>query len=324
MAWQARRGAARRGEAWPGEAWLGKAGQAWVFAPFDSQIENTFTKGEQKMTELQLEGAKRISRDLRKAMAGQIGSGQARYLVDLYYEIQTHRIRMSLQKQALEKAGEPNEHLDFILENFKIMEKDVKTILDLWTDIEPSGMGKWAKGIVGIGPVLSAGLLAHIDITKAPTVGHIWRFAGLDPTVKWEKGQKRPWNAKLKVICWKIGESFEKVQNHPDDIYGKVYKARKMYEQEKNERREYAEQAAEILQTKKIGKDTEAYKWYSKGMLPPAHIRERAKRYAVKLFLSHWHHEAYRRHYGEEPPKPYPIAILGHAHYIAPPEVETA
>src|SRR5581483_161544 len=25
----------------------------------------------------------------------------------------------------------------------------------------------------------------HIDIEKAPTAGHIWRFAGLDPTLRW-------------------------------------------------------------------------------------------------------------------------------------------
>ena len=46
---------------------------------------------------------------------------------------------------------------------------------------------------------------------------------------------------------------------------------------------------------------------------------ERAKRYAVKLFLSHWFEEAYRTHYGTEPPKPYPIARLGHAHQVGGP-----
>jgi hypothetical protein len=44
-------------------------------------------------------------------------------------------------------------------------------------------------------------LLARIDIVKAPTAGHIWRYAGLDPTVRWNKGEKRPWNAGLKVLC---------------------------------------------------------------------------------------------------------------------------
>jgi hypothetical protein len=40
----------------------------------------------------------------------------------------------------------------------------------------------------------------------------------------------------------------------------------------------------------------------------------RARRYAVKLFLSGYHEAAYRLHYGTVPPEPYAIDILGHAH----------
>jgi hypothetical protein len=54
-------------------------------------------------------------------------------------------------------------------------------------------------------------------------------------------------------------------------------------------------------------------------MLPPAQIDNRARRYAVKLFLAHLHHVWYETEFGEAPPKPYPIAIMGHAHYIMPP-----
>ena len=82
--------------------------------------------------------------------------------------------------------------------------------------------GRWARSIVGIGPIIAAGLLAHIDIKQAPTVGHVWRFAGLDPTLKWTTKTKRPWNGALKRLCWLIGESFTKVSNNPGDIYGKI------------------------------------------------------------------------------------------------------
>ena len=174
-------------------------------------------------------------------------------------------------------------------------------------------------GICGIGPVIAAGLLAHIDIEKAPTVGHIWNFAGLNPFQDWNKGEKRPWNASLKTLCWKIGQSFVKVSNNDKDVYGKIYKKRKEYEMAKNEAGDYAEQAKQKLERFKIGKDTEAYKYYSEGKLPPAHIQQRAERYAVKMFLSHLHEVWYREHYGTEPPKPFVISQLGHAHYIAPP-----
>jgi hypothetical protein len=62
------------------------------------------------------------------------------------------------------------------------MEELIKTGLDRWSD---SGLAAWAKGQVGIGPVLAAGLAAHIDIGRAPTAGAVWRFAGVDPTQEW-------------------------------------------------------------------------------------------------------------------------------------------
>src|SRR5262249_6639854 len=126
----------------------------------------------------------------------------------------------------------------------------------------------------------------------------------------------------LKVLCWKIGESFVKVSGSKKDIYGKVYLQRKQYEQERNERGEYAGQAEAFLSSKRIGKDTEAFKAYSKGLLPHAHIHSRAKRYAVKLFLSHWHEAAYRHRYKEAPPKPFAIAHLGHAHVLECPNLD--
>jgi hypothetical protein len=175
------------------------------------------------------------------------------------------------------------------------------------------------NSIVGIGPVISAGLAAHIDVTRSNTVGHIWRFAGLDPTVEWKKGEKRPWNASLKCLCWTIGESFVKVSGRPDDFYGQLYLQRKQIEQQRNEAGGLADQAARKLERFKIGKDTDAYKAYAAGKLPPAHIHARAKRWAVKLFLAHYHHVAWTMATGTPPPKPYVISILGHADMIMPP-----
>lgn len=265
------------------------------------------------MDTVTLTSVERLSRDIRQSLSG-IGQEEARYLVDAYYALQEYRKAAGNQRLALSKSGEPHSVILWLHSQMDTLEGQVKRALDAWTD--EAHMGQWAKGIVGIGPVISAGLLANIDIERAPTAGHIWRFAGLDPTSKWEKGEKRPWNARLKVLCWKIGESFVKVSNHPHDVYGHLYVERKEYEQRRNDAGELADQAAATLATKKIGKETEAYKHYSQGRLPPAHIHARAKRWAVKIFLSHYHAEAYRQYYGTEPPAPYPVAILGHAHIV--------
>jgi len=266
---------------------------------------------------MDLEAIKRLDKDLKKA-AERLTPEEARYFVDAYYTIQEYRKATASQQRSLTEYGEPAELINWLFEQHRVIEDNLKKVLDIYTNQHEVSI--WAKSIPGIGPVISAGLLAHIDITKAPTVGHIWSFAGLNPEQKWEKGQKRPWNARLKTLCWKIGESFVKVSNKTEDIYGKIYKERKERETTKNEQLEFKDQAEKKLKEFNIGKDTDAYKYYSQGKLPPAHIHERAKRKAVKIFLANLHHVWYRHHYGDEPPKPYAIEHLGHAHYIKPPE----
>lgn len=252
-------------------------------------------------------GIVKLSKDLKKVAATMTGD-EARHLVDSYYQMQQNRIRADGQIRSM--TEEPHAVLQWVSENASTLEKQIASALKCYA--ESQHMGKWAMRVKGIGPIIAAGLIAHIK-PDVPTVGHIWRFAGLDPTSKWEKGEKRPWNASLKKLCFLIGESFVKVSNHPDSQYGRIYKERKAYEAQKNEAGDYAEQAKAVLA--RNSKHAQA-KMYKTGKLPDGHIHMRAKRYAVKLFLSHWHGEAYRNATGKEPPLPYPIAILGHAHLI--------
>lgn len=263
-----------------------------------------------------LEPIARLNRDLKKA-AATLTANEARFLVDAYYQMQRDRIRSAHQQRTLAEAGEPNQVLGWLMDNTGILERNVKSALGTYSKNHP--VGKWAESIVGIGPVISAGLLAHIDIQKAPTVGHIWRFAGLDPTVVWGEGKKRPWNGALKRLCWIMGESFTKQSGHKNDFYGKLYLARKVQEEAKNTALDFKDQAAKALTTKNWKRDTKTKASYEQGMLPQARIHLRAQRYAVKIFLSHWHHVAYFNHYKTHPPKPYVLEHLGHAHEIQVP-----
>lgn len=260
-----------------------------------------------------------LDRDLRKA-AATLGPNEVRYLVDSYYAAQDLRKQAKQRLDAAAKAGEPNELMIRLYSDTQGMENNLKYALKKWGDT--SEISQWATSISGIGPVISAGLAAHIDISQCPTAGHIWSFAGLNPEAEWKKGEKRPWNADLKWLCWKIGESFVKVSNKPDDYYGKVYKDRKALEIERNEAGLFAEQAAVILKRVPNHKQKATY---AEGKLPDSHIHSRAKRYAVKLFLSHWHHVAYEIATGEKPPKPYIFSEAAalkhgeHVHMLEPP-----
>lgn len=253
----------------------------------------------------------KLSKDIKTA-AITLGRDEARFLVDTYYQIQEDRKRSANRIRALSENGEPNEVIQWFFNQSQLLEAQIKAALDCYSYNDT--VGSWTRSIVGIGPVISAGLIAHIDIEKAPTAGAIWRYAGLDPSIKWEKGQKRPWNASLKTLCWKIGESFVKVSNNENSYYGKLYKERKEYEAKLNEEGVYTEQAA--AGAKRVGKTTESYKSYVQGKLPKGHLNERAKRYAVKMFLSHLFEKMYWDRYDKEPPKPYIIEHGGHVHYV--------
>lgn len=267
------------------------------------------------------EPLQKVRKDLREGVTT-LSLQEVRFLVDLYYSAQDFRISSANQVRALGIGDEPDNLLEWAVQVFVTVENEIRKALDLFSRKEPSGVGLWQRSITGIGPVIAAGFLAHIDIERAPTAGHIWSFAGLNPTVVWEPRTKRPWNARLKVLCWKAGESWVKVSGNPNDVYGKIYLRRKALEIERNESGQFAEQAAHVLATKRIGKTTQAYGWYEKGKLPPAHIHARAKRYAVKLYLAHWHSVAYFLKYQTAPPLPYPIVHLGHAHVIDVPNMD--
>ena len=279
----------------------------------------------------------RLNRDLRDS-AALMGRQEARYLVDLYYAIQEQRQRAASQSRTSEEE-EPSNVTDWLFDQFRVLENDIKKSLAVYADSQLPG--QWAQSIHGIGPVIAAGLLAHIDLrpwkcthgkdrcspenphpgcahSPVHTAGGVWRFAGLDPTVKWGKGEKRPWNAKLKRLAWIIGDSFCKQRNSPKDFYGKFYEDRKAYEIAKNEAGDYSDLAVESLATRKFV-DKELRATYEAGMLPQGRIELRARRYATKLFLAHYHHVAHFDTFGDAPPMPYAIAHLGHAHYITPP-----
>ena len=271
-----------------------------------------------------------LNKDLKEA-SKLMSKDEIRYFVGFYYDIQQFRIATEnrIDELAYPKADKqgfirqpvkPSDFMVWYFKNLQLLEKQIHTMLDKWSSNQP--MGVWARNIVGIGPVFSSGLLAHISIEKAPTVGHIWRYAGLDPTSKWLKGQKRPWNAELKKLCWLMGESFVKVQSNDKDIYGKLYAQRYAYEMERNDRGEFQEEAR--LRGKEINASYDAShhgtkinlkELLSQGFLPDKGINERAKRWAVKQFLSDWHAAAYKIILGKEPPPPYPIAHMGHTHW---------
>jgi hypothetical protein len=262
-----------------------------------------------------LDLAVRLSRaDARDMLTG-LGAREVRYLVDLYYQMQDYRTSTANQIRAAEAAEEPARSIRWAHGQMDLFERNVQRLMDAWST--SSRAGRWARSQKGIGPVLAAGCLATFDATK-PTVGAWWRFAGLDPTLVWAKGQKRPYSARAKVLAWKIGDSFVKVSGREDAPYGAWYRERKAYELARDTDGDNADTARLTLDSGRI-KDAATRKRYETGHLPDGRIDLRARRWVAKLFLSHLHWVMWEDRTGSPPPAPYGIGILGHAHLIAPP-----
>jgi len=327
-----------------------------------------------------LEAVKKLSKDIMDVM-GTLDPRGARILVDAYYAIQDQRIINHNQTfSAMEgpHATEPHAAVAYLCNQFETLEKELRKALQNYA--QKQLLGRWAMSITGIGPVISAGLLAHLDPQQITTAGKLWRFAGLDPTQNWlgkegsekclkdllkkdpdlesaifraakiigcqvhtlrrlattdNKGQpkkltkdtlqkamaKRPWNARLKVLCWKIGESFVKVAGNKNDIYGRYYKERKVLETDNNAEHMYADQAKAELERRRYGSN-ETREAYEQGLLPDGRIHARAKRYAVKMFLAHYQQVAHFITFNRLGPRPWIIEHGGHADEIAPPNME--
>jgi len=166
--------------------------------------------------------------------------------------------------------------------NLKLYAKEMGRLLDngdfkIWN---------WLKEVKGISTLLGAKLISSINIEKTPNISSLWRYSGqavIDgkaerPT----RGRKIGYSPELKAYVWQIGESFIK-QKTP------IYK--KIYDEEKKKQ-------LKIVKTK-------------------MHAHNRAKRKAVKIFLSHLWME-WRKVEGLEITEPYVYAILKHSKKIKP------
>lgn len=240
--------------------------------------------------------------------AAKLTNPEARFLVSNYYQAQDMRKRGDMQIRHLGDK-EPTALLQYMANSFAVIEGQIQKALLKYA--ESTSVGEWCLSHHGIGPVITSGLLAHLDINKAPTVGHFWRFAGLDPTCKWEKGQKRPYNAELRQICWHLGQCAKRVSGKEEAYYGALYKERKARLVRRNDAGEFAERA-KVFRTK----TEDVKKLLETGKLPAGNIDSQACNFVAKIFLSHLHGVMHWSAFGKPPPRPFSIAILGHAHEI--------
>ncbi len=133
--------------------------------------------------------ASRLTKDLMRASAT-LKKGEVRYLVDQYYNMQKHRIRAAAQVRSStikdengEVIEEPNDLVQYMFTLYRKLEDDMKVALGKYA--QSTIVGQWALSVMGIGPVIAAGLLCHIDPEIAKTSGDVWRYGGYDASCVW-------------------------------------------------------------------------------------------------------------------------------------------
>ena len=93
---------------------------------------------------------------------------------------------------------EPSLIIDWLVHNNTRFESAIKKSLDVFSAAQE--VGQWARSVMGVGPVIASGMLAHIDMDKTPSIGALWRFAGYDPTSQWLGKEKAEALLKLSLI----------------------------------------------------------------------------------------------------------------------------
>ena len=238
----------------------------------------------------------------------------ARYIVDAYYQAQNHRIRA---------------HQQIVSEH-----RDSAIVTRIMTDAQRSertyrtALGRYAAAHTGRPMELDAegnrpgdrgwpvGSHQHLAMPERRATMEVHRTGPL--ASHGQQGRKETLQHQTQdPLLEDRGVIRKSLGAARVPTTARVYLVRKEREVAKNAMYEFKDQAAEILRNKNIGKETDAFKAYSEGKLPPAHIHARAKRYAVKLFLSHWHYVAFESRYGVPPERPYILTKPEHSeHFI--------
>lgn len=260
-----------------------------------------------------------------------------RTLVDVYYDFQGQRIQTQLRIGASKREHSLNEEelsiygITTIFENAQSFEKDLEKIIRkqlqnyaLYT--------QYLSKIRGIGPMLSAGLIAYIDdIEKFKHVSSLWQYSGYGMN-RFCKNCKKPTFVEVEYDSGTIAKKL-----HPIEICSLcngqtvsiLQRRTPGYQSNWNDRLKvlgWKAGASFVKQTSK-SKYRKLYdkikadehkrnptrkKINGKTLYNDGHKHNRAMRKVVKIFFAHlW--QTWRRQQGLETTEPYAKQLLGHS-----------
>ena len=148
-----------------------------------------------------------------------------------------------------------------LLVDVREKEQKYKSLVEKYIVMEPIWT-EWLEKVHGVGPLMTAMLLYYFGYCeKAKHASSLWKYAGLTPDSKLVKGESAGFSRKLRMFCWRLGDSFVK---HNTPYYRGVYDVEKARQLERLE-------AGHELAPSRLG-----------------HADARARRKMVKHFLVHY------------------------------------
>jgi hypothetical protein len=290
----------------------------------------------------------------------QLRAHHGRWVCNLYYDLQQQRIATANRADAAAVFEQPNKLLDWFSDMNLFQETMLKPVMGEFA--ARFRVGQWLQAHMGIGPVLSMALLTFLDVRHTHGYeAAFFRYCGLNPKENWDpkSGQPRPYNSRLKAICLEhLGNSFIKFSGRDDCYYGHMYHPKMWDEWRRNYTGELAAQAeAELGRLKAVHSSARSWKsgcydakevaelvhraqeegktlgallpnlkrrkaGEGTPMLPPDQINKRARRWMVKIFLSHYYNVCWLDAYGVPAKDPFvftrPDVCGEHSHRIPP------
>lgn len=252
-----------------------------------------------------LANAEALRRDAKIA-AEKMSGREVAYITSLYLMFLKNRVAAQGRIRTL--PHDPNFALSYIMNIFEQNEEESRQILTAYTDAHP--IAKEMKKIKGIGSIISAGYVSHVNMDRVVYFGQVLSYGGYCPNKVWKKGEKRPYNMDFRSVLIHAGRSFLFSSGYPDSYFGAHYRINRQVITDRNETGYYKPMAKAKLEKFNYRKETAAYKAYTEGKLPPAHIVALARFKCVSLFVGIVH-DYWSRQLGRSV-IPYPFAYLGH------------
>lgn len=201
------------------------------------------------------------------------------FLTDAMLAIQRWRVATQVRNTHLTKRDKLDEDtravFDKILETEEFIEERVARL------ITQHPAYSWFSRVKGVGKENIAKVVGLVDISRAPTISSLWKFAGYHVVdgkgAKKTKGQKLEYNSVLRTMCWRLGGSLMKAKGKYFDFY---------LAQKERSVRELTERGVTIVPAAQLPKDKNNKHYEPEGMISEGHVHARALRKMVKLFLA--------------------------------------